>query len=152
MDAMKKGQIEMMGLVVAVIIIVIGLLFYLKYGVLNADKDKSADINLDNAYVSNLMQAMFKVEICENTKFENVVEACFNNANICSTDSCSLLNTETSKIFGLFNDRRLKNYSFWIESSGDSKNLTNNCKTGVLYSTMVKSADNKVYRANLRTC
>ena len=62
---LKKAQIEMIGLVIVVILITIGLLLYIKFGVFREESSANEDPTLEYIYSTNLMGAIFNIKICE---------------------------------------------------------------------------------------
>lgn len=60
---MKKGQMEMIGLVIIVILLIIGALFYLRFAVFDHQEQRSeSTIRVTQAY--NLMNALINVDMC----------------------------------------------------------------------------------------
>ena len=149
---MNKGQIEMIGLVIVVILLAVGLLFYLKFSVFRENTSKE-DVTMQNAYVTNLMISVFNMEICEgSTKIEEGIVACFNGENICENEACSYVNTSIKSIISDIGLKSYKNYSVWIEKGSLNKTIINQCRTGIQTHTTVVTPNRDHYTAFFRLC
>ncbi len=93
---MKKGQTEMLGLVILVILITLSLIFLLKF-LISPSSDSSVDIKL-TTQASNLQSALVKTHVCEDNDIEDVMVSCCNNENICGNDACDFLNENIPKM------------------------------------------------------
>ena len=150
----RIGQIEMIGLVIVVILIVIGLLFYVRFGVLR-DEPIRQDTVVNNARLINLMGALFNFNICESTQLQEAMVACYNDKEICDkTDSCTFVKDKVEEILqssGL----RLKNesYSISIGKGDNPKFLLDECNNiGILVSTTIIDSNRDHYNSYFRTC
>jgi hypothetical protein len=142
----------MIGLVIVIILLAIGLVFYFKFSLSN-NSDSAEDTTLDVAYLTNLMQSISNVKICEGTlKVEDAFVACFESAEICGQEACNYAKNEIKDIIGVVGLKKYKKYSIWVEKGKESKNIVNDCKTGILSSITVKTHDNGTYKAYFRVC
>ena len=78
---MKKGQLEMIGLMIIVIILVLGGLFYLRFALTPEEKKEDTSVQ---AY--NLMNAVLNVYICGNTSLRSAIVSCDLGESICDND------------------------------------------------------------------
>lgn len=150
----KRGQIEMIGLVIVVILLVIGLLLYVKLSVFRQETPKE-DITIQNAYVTNLMGAVFNIKICESApvKIEEGIVKCFNgNEQICGVEACSYVKNQINTIVSNIGFKSYKNYSVWITKGGQNQTISSSCKTGILTHTTIVTPDNDHYTAYFRVC
>lgn len=150
---MNKAQIEMIGLVIVVILLAIGLLLYVKLVVFREEAPKE-DITVQNAYVTNLMGAIFNIEVCESApiKIEAGIVECFNNGQICGESACNYVNNEVKDIIADVGFKSYKNYSIWVTKGGENRTISNNCRTGILTHTTIVALDNGRYTAYFRIC
>lgn len=148
----KCGQIDIMGLMVVVILIIIGGLFYIKYGVLQ-DKEAQRDTALDQSYAINLLNSLLNVKVCEETTMlgEAMVE-CLNEGKVCEEDACEYLKPQIEEIISAVGLKDYKKYSLWIEKNDNVKYLAEDCKTGVKADELLKTEDNDEYTVNFRIC
>lgn len=94
MVSLKKGQTEIVGLVIVVIILVILALIFLKFYITgNGDKDSS----VKSVQANNLVNAIKMVTMC-NQNIGDAIIACCNNNDFCGGDACRLSIEEIKKI------------------------------------------------------
>ena len=148
----KRAQIEMIGLVIVVIILVIGLLLYVKFGVLR-DEVKQ-DTTSENAYVINLMNGIFNLKLCEKDKIkvDEAIIKCFNEGQVCGEEACNYVKTELKTIIAEICIKKYKNYSIWITKGDNNRTIMNECKTGILAHTTIVASDKEHYTAYFRSC
>ncbi len=142
----------MIGLVIVVIILAIGLVLYLKFSVFR-DEGSKEDVAVSNAYVTNLMGAIFNVEICDGTlRIQEGIIACFNDENICEREACSYVNDTIKGIIDETGLKSYKNYSVWITQDRVNKTIINQCRTGILTHTTIVTPSREHYLAYFRLC
>lgn len=149
----KKGQIEMIGLVIVVILLVIGLLFYVKFGIFREDVKKD-DSAAQSAYVTNLMGAILNIKVCESApiKIEQGIITCFNNEQLCGEEACSYLKEQIGEVIADIDLKSYKNYSIWITKGEENRTIINECKTGILAQTTIVAANREHYTTYFRLC
>lgn len=155
----KKGQIEMIGLVIVVILLVIGLLFYFKFGILRKEQPES-DPTRELAYANNLIGALFNVEVCNGEyKIEEILIRCFEDKQGYSTSmfcdelgSCDYAEREIGNIIGELGLKSYKKYSISIRKDSDTVAIKEDCETGILSSTTLITPDEEHYTADFRIC
>ena len=91
---MKKEQIEIMGLMIIVILIVIGALLYLRFGILQS-KQVTTENKIQNIQAINLINALMNIQICEELTLKETVVKCQNDPQ---SDCCQTLNGKINEI------------------------------------------------------
>ena len=149
----KKGQVEMIGLVLFVIILVIGLLFYVKFGVLK-DNGPKEDTALKQAYATNLMGAVLNVKVCESApvKIDEGIVACFNGEQLCEQEACSYVKSQINQITADLKLKNYGNYSIWITKGDENRTISSECRTGILTHTTLVAANREHYTTYFRLC
>ena len=155
----KKAQIEMIGLVIVVILLVIGLLFYFKFGILR-DNKQTEDPTIKTAYVTNLMGSILNIKVCDDSyKIEDVLVRCMDdnlvNTNLEFCDglgSCDYAKREMGQIIADISLKDYKKYSISIQKGVNSVNLTQECRTGIASHTTIVTQDRQYYTVNFRVC
>ena len=110
---MSKGQIEMIGLLIIVILIVVGGLFYVGFVVMNP-KD-GAESNVESIQARNLMNAVMNIKLCDVTVKQAVV-LCDSGGYVCDRNACDYIETEVPLIVGDLLDR---DYAFNVVKGGE---------------------------------
>lgn len=152
----KRGQIEMIGLVIVVILIVIGLLLYLRFSVFRQEQPEK-DNSLDLVYINNLMVSIFNIRICNENpvKVEEVLVMCLDSPeNIFCGEKrvCEYAKDEIKKIMTSFSFRDYKKTSISIERGNDVVDITSDCEFGIKSYTTIVTPDNSYYTANFKVC
>lgn len=149
---MRKGQIEIIGLVIVVIILVLGALFY----VWLAGKEKPNTANevvLETSYASNLLSAVLNVKICNETKqVKEAIVSCFNEEELCDKDACNLVSEEVNKIISEITVKDFRKYTFKAKRDGEGKKFKEECKTGTNIMTKITGNSDENYEINLQIC
>ncbi len=154
-DRIKKnctGQIDIIGLMIVVILIIIGGLFYIKYGVLG-EKDAVKDTTQDQLLAVNMLNAMLNVNTCGGKeRLADAFVSCFDSEKFCEEEACNYAKRQIEEIASSAGLEEYKSYSIWIEKEGKTKYLTDECKTGVKVDELIKNEDRGEYTVNLRIC
>ncbi len=159
----KRGQIEMIGLVIVVILLAIGLLLYFKFGILRGNSDTGEDPTLEIAYVNNLMGAVLNMEICENERSINSIEgaviSCFEESSfggdemLCNgLTSCGYSEFEIKKIIDELKLKKFRKFSLSVENNDKSANIINDCETGIVGRTRVITPEREAYTVKFTVC
>src|SRR3990167_6789044 len=85
-----------MGLLMVVILIIIGAVFYLKYAVLS-DKDESFQSTEREIQAVNSVKALMNLETC-NVTIKKAIDMCSNQEDLCGELSCDNLEQKSSFI------------------------------------------------------
>lgn len=155
----RSAQIEMIGLVIVVILLVIGLLFYFKFGILRKEMT-AGDPTRDLVYATNLMGALLNIEVCEQEyKLDEVLVRCFEDSQGYSTGvfcndlgSCDYAKEEIEKIMADLELKSYQKYSISIKEGSESFVLKEDCETGILASTVVITPEQEHYTVDFRIC
>lgn len=144
------GQVEIIGLVVVVIIIVIGVLFYIGFGLKKAPQKESS---IEIGYASNLLSSVLNVQVCNNTKqISEAIVACFNDQQICDMDACDYVKSETKVIMDRIDIKEFENYYFYAERGSEKKEFSKECKFGTQVDSKIVGPSNENYQVNLKLC
>lgn len=110
---MRKGQMEILGFIIIVLLIIAGVIFYIKF----MKPDNTQQIiqeSEQNLEVSNLLNSIRLQTICENTQMNDVIKTCINNNGFeCDKESCLLIKEELPKIIEAY-DWQEGSYEFYI--------------------------------------
>jgi hypothetical protein len=149
----RKAQIEMIGLVIVVILLAIGFLFYVKFGILDQDVS-SEDPAIEQVYITNLMVSLMNVKVCENDpiQLKEAVVRCFNQELACGESACDYSSGQIKSLINQIGINKYKNYSVWLVKSGKIEYVLNECKTGIQTSTTIISPQNGHYQVYFRVC
>lgn len=150
---MKKGQIEMIGLVIVVIILVIGGILYLRFGVLGKKEVKN-DVTVETSYIVNTLNALLNVKVCSNSiSMEETMMQCLNRGeNICDKEPCQYLEEQTKLIVGSIGITNKYKYSISIEKNGATNEIVRQCETGSLADVKVSDASGEAFTVKMRLC
>lgn len=85
----RKAQTEIMGLVILVVLLVIGMLFYVKFALMT--EKPSGDNSLELQRAVFIAGALAKVSICENISLQEAIGYCDNGENICGEKACDII-------------------------------------------------------------
>jgi flagellin-like protein len=146
---MRKGQIEIIGLLIVVVLIVIGALFYVKFALLTPDDDFQK-LHSDSIDSNNLINAILNVKVCENTiKIKDGIVACANNEVICDQDACGLVEEGINTIFETIGDKKRS----FVVLEGEKVFLElGECEYGVASGKYPIRGDYSSYDVQLRVC
>ncbi len=160
---MHKGQIEMIGLVIVVILLAIGLLLYFKFGILRDDNGSGEDPTIEIAYVNNLMGAVLNMEICENDRginnIEGAVISCFDGQSYGGTGllcdglgACDYSKAEIKRIIGELELKKVRKFSVSVEKNNNVVDIIKDCETGIVGRTRVITQEREAYTVKFTVC
>jgi hypothetical protein len=124
---MKKGQMEILGFLVIILLIIGGIIFYIKFMPDSSSTEliQETEINLE---VSNMLSSIRLQTICEDTQMNDLIKACISSTFVCDrADSCDYMVEELARItqaYGWEEDT----YMFFIEDTI----YTNECMGNIL--------------------
>lgn len=120
---MRKGQIEIMGLVIIVILLVMTAIFALTFII----KPKQTNDDILKLKANSLRSSILKTELCSHVSVKDEIENCIDGFNECI--ECSSLHLEIEKIIkgSLENER----YSFTVLSNNGEFIKIGNCLNGI---------------------
>lgn len=148
----KRAQIEMVGLVVIVLLIVMGIIFFLKFSIQNKQSplEKST---IESIEANNLLNALLKATVCDKEKIsvEQAIEQCKQNIEICDQSPCKFTKTKIEEIFKSSLDEKT---TYTIEILADNKQLIviENCKSGIASSPYSIPSKGITYTINMKLC
>ncbi len=150
---MKKGQLEIIGLVIIVVLLLIGALFYLRFGVLNPQPTfEQNTIRVNQAY--NLMNALTNIKLCDKKLSEAIVSCKEGTGEYCEgKDACTYLKEQLPKIADpIFHDTIGTDYSFEAKRGEDVFLNFGDCKVGQNSPPLRISSNGKTYLASFKLC
>jgi len=115
----KKSQAEIIGLAIIVILITMGLLFFVKFGISNK-KDDTKGSFVNSELASNMVTVLLKTTTdCKKSSVSDLFQdyATFNNINCDGMNSDEKLNETMDIIFGETLEKWEKSYKFRAYSS-----------------------------------
>lgn len=150
---MKKGQIEMIGLVIVVLLIVIGGLLYIKFGVLDKKETKKEAV-IETVYAVNTLNAIKNVRICgdEQIKMQEAMNSCINGQEICEKEACDLIKSEIGVIMDSIGLTNQYTYSFYLEKKSEIVYIQKQCNYGTKADFKVGDISSGYYTVNLQIC
>ncbi len=126
---MKKGQIEIMGLLIVVILIIMAAMFYVKFVVLA--KKPVDQTSRQNIQATNLINAIMNLRVCDNTvTIKDSLILCGNKEPVCNEqDSCKYIEDQLVPIIDLTLDYK---HSFYVKKGDEEIIKIDNCNnTGI---------------------
>jgi hypothetical protein len=97
---MKKGQIEIVGLMIIVLLLFFGLIFYFQFSSKDStDFIKQAEENLE---VSNMLSTIRQYTVCENTQMSDVIKECTEKGFICDEAACEIVGREIPQLLSIY--------------------------------------------------
>ena len=86
---MKKGQMEIIGFMVIILLLFFGLLLYFQLSNRGGpDLTGEAQQNLE---VSHMLSALQLYTICDGVQLRDAVKACVQKGTVCQQDACSIV-------------------------------------------------------------
>lgn len=148
---MRKGQLEMIGLMIIVIIIVIAALFYVRFALVQ--KEEKQDITLPTQ-AFNLMNAVLNVDICEGMTFRSAVVSCGIGGSVCG-EECDFAGDSSvfsDRIDSIVRDVTYLEYSFYVSKGEIDVFKIEGCKFGIDSSSYPISERDQYYTARFKLC
>lgn len=148
----KKAQTEMLGLVIIVILIVIGALFYVRFAIFGKSgelQQKENSIMITQAY--NMMNALSNIKVCNNVSIAEGFYICNHGGELCGEDACNYLDTQIDSIV---KSTLYRDYSLNVSGSGLDYRLpkADSCKYGVSSYPYVFDVKGETYKAFFKIC
>ena len=146
----KKAQAEIMGLSIVIVLIVIGVVFALKFMNSGSDNNLRQDF-VDSKLASNMINVILKTTIdCKNIEIKDLYQDCakeVSNVYYCTgTDPCE----EAEKVVDVILDKTLdkweRDYRFLVTIDGEVKTNINNSDCAPEYiGTLYKRMESETY-------
>jgi hypothetical protein len=108
---MKKGQLEIIGFMVIILLLFFSLIFYFKFST-----DSSTDLLAEaeeNLEVSNLLNGIKMYSVCDGEQLGDAIQDCIEGGSTCGEDACSLVAREVPQIVSM-NGWENDSYMFYI--------------------------------------
>ena len=121
---MDKGQIDMVGITVVLLLIIIIGIVALRFSI---TKVENGDSTLNSVKVNNLVNAIVKASSCE-SNLKEAMKNCCENKDFCGQNACDFLEKEAKSIF----DKTTTN-NYLLEIKNEDKSCFNlgNCAQGI---------------------
>ncbi|MFH1971929.1 MAG: hypothetical protein ABIJ18_00450 [archaeon] len=118
---MRKGQMEILGFLVIVLLIIAGIIFYI---MLMPDRDLVSTIQYSeqNLEVSNMLDVIMLQTVCDGVDGRDVIKACIDGSFICDGDACDVMSNSVKEIVETYGWEE-NEYMFYI----DDELYTNEC-------------------------
>jgi len=95
---MKKGQMEILGFLVIILLIIAGVILYLKF----ADNDSQTSVIQEteiNLEVSNMLNAIRQETVCEDIIVDDALKTCIKGGGFeCGQDACDIVEEYVVKV------------------------------------------------------
>ena len=125
MKITTKAQMESMGLVIAVVILVVVALIALRF-VLVSNNPVSIDSFLSNK-ANNIENSIKNADLC-GSRFERAIVACCNKESFCDKEACKLVSEEINEI--IKNSDELS-YAEALDGDGNKCFAVGSCINGI---------------------
>ena len=149
-----KGQTEMIGLVIIVVLLVIAALFYVKFSVFGSEqKREESTVRVTQAY--NLMNALINVQMCEKPLKEALAQCKENpQETYCENkDACTFVKEELPLIVDpILHDTIGVEYSFEAKRGEEAFLSFGTCEIGTNSPPLRFTDKAKQYQAYFKLC
>ncbi len=109
---MKKGQTEIIGFMVIILLLFFSLIFYFRFSSID-DSDFLSEAE-ENLEVSNLLTVMKQYTLCEENSLGDAIKQCAEGGGfVCGEDACAVVKREVAVIASL-NGWEETEYMFYI--------------------------------------
>ena len=108
---MKKGQLEIIGFMVIILLLFFSLLFYFKF--VTDDSTDFLEEAEENLEVSNLLNAIKMYSVCDGEQLNDAIQECIEGGTSCGEDACELVAREVPQIVSM-NGWENDSYMFYI--------------------------------------
>lgn len=147
---MKKGQIEIIGLLVVVVLIVVGALLYVKFALLTTDDNSYQRMHSLSIDSNNLISGLLNIKVCDgNYKISEAVLACSVNEPVCDQNACEFLKEEIISIFSVL---EVENYSFYVLEGEEVFLSIGDCEYGVVTGSYALGGQFRDFIVQLKLC
>jgi hypothetical protein len=113
---MKKAQIEILGFMVVILLIIAGIIFYIKFMPDASSTEQMQETGL-NLEVSNMLASIKYQTVCEDTTGYDLIRACIENTFVCDKpDTCGFMVEEVQRITQAYGWEQ-ESYMLFIEDT-----------------------------------
>jgi hypothetical protein len=146
----RKGQVEMIGLVIVVVLIAIGGLFYVKFAMISDENKVDFRSNEHSIRANNLMGALANLELCEGEISLREMFAMIGPTVVC--DGKTAQEYLDQEIPLIFEATGLENYRYWVVESGSTIFEAGDCEYGIESAKYAFSYNGRTFESHLRFC
>lgn len=144
---MRKGQVEIMGLMIVVVLIIIGGVFYLKYCT-TQPVNTQAEANIRQIQTINAVKALMNLKVCE-VDMKQAIYLCANDMQLCNEDACLYLNKFITEVY----DKILEDDYLFVINKGESELLSiGACEFGVSSGPYLIEEQRSKFEITLKVC
>ncbi len=151
---MRNGQIEMVGLVFLVVLLVLGGLFYLKFVVLQPPAP--GVVVESESQARNFLYGMIHVPLCQNQTTLEVIHLCSTQGETACGNACQTLQQELPHLFTpVFTTVFHTNYTFTAQENLQQPaffTLGKKCSLGGTKVSITPQYEDSSYRLALELC
>ncbi len=122
---MDKGQIDMIGITVILLLLIIIGIVALRFSITKVESNQDSTLNSIKA--NNLVNALVKASSCD-SNLKETMKNCCENRDFCGQNACDFLEKEVKLIF----DKTMTS-NYFIEIKNEDKSCFNfgNCAQGI---------------------
>ena len=146
----NKGQVEMIGLVIVVILIVFGALFYVKFLMITEVNEGDRLSPIDSIKANNLMGAVANLQVCGGNYTIGEMISMVGTGNGCGDKSAEEYLQEF--IPPVFEELEIGNYRFWVMENQQEVFGIGECVYGLESGSYVLIVDNRYFKTHLKFC
>src|SRR3989344_1286593 len=141
MKPQKKSQMEIMGLAIIVILITVGIFFYIGFRAKQQPVDQKQEfgnVQLATNIINSILETNTKENECYGLSFSEVLQRCAGPGGDCAggTPYCAYFKTNIQTIFASTLDQWVPNYGFFVKNVRTNEEISglrefkNGCSSG----------------------
>jgi hypothetical protein len=146
----RRGQVEIIGLMIVVILIIVGGLIYVKFLMVNDANEGGLERHEDSIRANNLMGAIANIRVCNDEYSIGEMYALIGGGEVC--DAKSAENYLSEEIPLIIEATGVKNYRFWVLEGTLVIFDTKGCEYGAKSGSYVLIVDGRQFQTHLRFC
>jgi hypothetical protein len=147
---MRKGQVEIIGLMIVVVLIIVAGLIYVKFLMIDDANDGGLERHEDSIRSNNLMGAVANIRVCNGQYSIGEMFALIGGGEVC--DGKPAEGYLSKEIPMIFEATGVRNYRFWVLEGTSVIFDTEGCEYGVESGNYVLIVDGRQFQTHLRFC
>jgi len=145
---MKKAQMEVIGLVIIVILILVGVLMFVRFVVLAPQSSQKTTI--ESLEANNLLSALLKTTICEISVLDAIKE-CQQATTICNQNACTYTEDKIQEIMEASLDVKT-DYKIEVLTNNNPLFNLGSCERGINSAPYSIPSQGVTYTIKLKLC